>query len=144
MRSARGAVLWTVLAVVLMGTGPCGPIPGGQLDGPVVTAPVADWSFLGDSFACELETRPADPHSVRATCFQRDGVLYVGSIGAPYKRWPAMVAADPRVRVRLDGKVYERTAVRVTDPAERTRLLSGDPSTPPSDSHWAWRLDPRV
>jgi transposase len=141
MRRTSSAARWVALAIVLTGTGPCGPLPGGRLDGELVTAPIADWSFLGDSFACALEARPADPRSVRATCFQRDGLLYVGSIAAPAKRWPAMVAADPNVRVRIAGKVYERRAVLVTEPAERARLTGGDP---PAESYWVWRLDPRT
>lgn len=132
----------TALAVAL-GAGPCGPIPGGALDGPVAAEPAGGFSALGDRFACDVEVRPADPHSIRAGCFQRDGVPYVGALAAPRKRWPAMVEADPHVRLRVSGTVYERTAVKITDPAERTRLLSADPAEPPADSHWVWRLDPR-
>jgi hypothetical protein len=50
-----------------------------------------------------------------------------------------MANADPQVRVRVAGIVYECTAVAITDPAARTRLL-GDAG----ESHWVWRLDPRA
>lgn len=142
-RSSFATALCVGLAWAMLGSGPCGVFPGGALQGELVTEAVEDWRFIGESSACAIEVRPEHPHSVRANCMQREGRLYVGSILAPRKRWPAMVAEDSRVRVRIAGKVYEGRAVRITDPAERIRVLGGTPEDPPSQSHWLWRLDPR-
>ena len=55
----------------------CGPIPGGTLSGTVTPAP-SDWSVaVPDKRFCEIESRPAKPHSIQLECFRfRDG-LYV-------------------------------------------------------------------
>lgn len=37
---------------------------------------------------------------------------------AEERRWHAHVAADPRVRLRIEGRVYPLAAVQVTDPHE--------------------------
>ena len=57
----------------------CGPIPGGTLSGTVTPAPT-DWSVaVPDKRFCEIESRPAKPHSIQLECFRfRDG-LYVNS-----------------------------------------------------------------
>lgn len=128
-----------VLAFATLGAGPCGPLPGGRLDGEEA-APTADWSRLPATVACAVEVRPDDPRSVRATCRQHDGRLYVAALAAARKRWPALAEADPRVRVRIDGLVYALDAERVTDAAERARVLSDDPA----ESTWLWRLEPRT
>lgn len=130
-------------AMALVGAGPCGPIPGGRLEG-TASAPVPDWSFVGDSTPCAVEVRPVDPHSIRANCFSRDGELYVGALFAPRKRWPTYVAQSSEVRVKLGDRIYELRATRITDEAERARILSpGRPDDPPSASHWLYHLEPR-
>lgn len=140
---ARQAARWGVIALALIGAGPCAVCPGGRLDGEVAPEPVGDWRFLGDQAACAIEVRPDEPYSVRATCLQHGGELYVSSMLAPRKRWPAMVVADDRVRVKIGDRVYERRAVRVTDTAQRVEVLGGSVEDPPSESEWLWRLDPR-
>jgi hypothetical protein len=146
IRLARSLALTAILPFALAAVlaGPCGPIPGTRLAGPNVEEPVADWSFVGSGKACVLEVRPADPHSVRASCFARGRTLYVLSVLGSIKRWPAMVAEDPNVRVRIDGKIYPLKAIRITDPAERVRVLSpDDPSDFPSESTWLYQLQAR-
>ena len=58
---------------------------------------------------------------------------------------------DPRVRVRVEGKIYERRAVRVTDEAEIAAavpsLLRKYDLTRPDDPDdapevWHFRIDP--
>ena len=39
------------------------------------------------------------------------------------REWPRNVARDPHVRLRIDGKLYDRTLMVVTDPAEREAVL---------------------
>ncbi len=36
---------------------------------------------------------------------------------------------DPRVRLKIDGKVYEMTAVLVSDPEEFRQVIGRDPVT---------------
>jgi hypothetical protein len=139
---------WIVLSLPLLGfttfAGPCGPIPGSRLDGAETSAVGLDFAFVGESSPCAIETRPSDPHSVRASCFARGSTLYVRSIFAPRKRWPAYVAENPDVRVRLQSKIYPMRAVRILDDAERAGILApGDPEDPPSETTWLYRLEPR-
>jgi hypothetical protein len=55
-------------------------VPGGALRGELASAPAA-WSEAlgGDRAMCEIESRPADPHSIQLECFAREGALYVQS-----------------------------------------------------------------
>jgi len=125
-------------AAVLLASGCGGPmlmIPGGALRGEVVEEPVTDWSFADDRFV-DLEVRPADPYSVELNYVVRDGALYIDP--AEGRRWLDHIRADPRVRVRFDGKVYAARAVLVEDPAvladfEPDRFvyrLDGRPASP--------------
>src|SRR5688572_17109762 len=100
--------------------------PGLRLTGEVETAPVTDWSFTEGETEIFLETRTwyGIRHSVTVVCAVHDGALYVPSLyydggEFPDKRhWHRNVARDPRVRLEIDGRIYERRAVLVTDPAE--------------------------
>jgi hypothetical protein len=49
----------------------CGPVPGGSLGG-TTAQPPGDWSTAleGDRAFCEIESRPADPHSIQLECFE--------------------------------------------------------------------------
>lgn len=93
--------------------GPFLMFPGGQLSGTVVEAPVDDWSFVDARFV-DLETRPDDPYSVELNYVVKDGKLYVDP--AEGRAWLEHIRADPRVRVRFDGRIYPVTAVLVSSP----------------------------
>ena len=59
-----------------------------------------------------------------------DGIHYVPSASAAKKTWPGLVEKDGRVRVRLDGKIYELHAMRVAlqllrERKERVRIEVG-------------------
>jgi hypothetical protein len=54
------AAVFTLLLSATACGGPFFLIPGGELSGEVVEAPVRDWSFVEDRFV-DLETRPGDP-----------------------------------------------------------------------------------
>lgn len=131
-RTSARLLASAVLALVLSACG--GPFlvfPGGALSGEVVEEPVRDWSFVDDRFV-DLETRPEDPYSVELNYVVRDGALYVDP--AEGRRWLDHIRADPRVRVRFDGKVYPLRAVLVGRPGE----LEGFPA-----DRFVYRLDPR-
>ena len=119
--SCRPRPLPVSLAVLalLVGLGCNGPIvliPGGELDGEVAPVP-ADWAMVGDYGTCQLETRPEDPYSVNIAYTVVDGQLYINA-GDTETRWVQNIDLDPRVRLRVDGVLYELRAERVTDPTE--------------------------
>jgi len=101
----------------------CGPflvIPGGKLDGAAAPTP-DDWSFTNEVSTVQLETRPQDPYSVNIWAVGIGPGLYVHA-GANRSNWVLHIEADPRVRVRVEGKLYEATASRVTDQDEFDRF----------------------
>ena len=144
-----------VLAAMVLGCGPLGPIPGGRLRGDVAPPPL-DWSSMADVRQAQLETRPEDPHSINIWLGVVGGRLYVTSsliLGPddPNERdWVQHVLADPRVRLRIDGRVYELNAVRVQDPVlvETVRSTMIDKYEVEPDAHsdaaWVFQLAPRA
>jgi F420H(2)-dependent quinone reductase len=126
---------FVALAFALVLTGCIDPKdrrPGLWLSGEVETAPVTDWSFTDDQPQIFLETRTwyGLRHSVTVVCASHDGALYVPSLyygggEFPDKRhWHRNVARDPRVRLQIGDRLYERRAVLVTDPAEWNAVLA--------------------
>jgi hypothetical protein len=144
MRVKRFAVLalWLGLA--------CGPIPGGSLDGTPAPAP-ADWtSVLPDAKRfCEIEARPADPHSIQLECFLVDGKLYAQShrwalaSWWPTESWAAVWIEHPDVKVRIGDALYELRAMRVVDAAERDPILVSRGYQPVPDGIVLFRFDAR-
>ncbi|HTO07132.1 MAG TPA: hypothetical protein VMR86_08750 [Myxococcota bacterium] len=160
--------------------GPMGPISGGPLRaGPLVTDPNVDWAAAlaaqrpGQGIELELV---ATGESRTVGAFAHDNALYVpcdlgflwrrtpnagmrfmGGLIYSVKHWNHDAEKDGRVVLRIDGKRYERQAVRVTDPellaalrqhteegVERffgARLAPG-PADP--DAIWFFRMDPRA
>jgi hypothetical protein len=153
MRLRRRAILLLLLPL-LLGTGPCGPVSGGRLGGEAGSVP-GDWRFTDDVSTIQVETRPEEPYSVTTWCFTDGAALYLPSRQAARKPWVQNVVRDPRVRVRIDDRVYEMTATRVTDDAELRRLvpllrakyrmarwgMEDDPGSAPET--WYFRLAPR-
>ena len=111
----RMTVLLSLLALVGCG-GPFLVFPGGKLSGESRPAP-DDWSFAGDYGMTELETRPADPYSVNIAYTVVDGVLYINA-GDTETQWVKNMDADPRIRMRIDGVLYDLVVERVNDEAE--------------------------
>jgi hypothetical protein len=126
-----GVLLLAVLRTT--GCGPHGRAPGLWLSGDVVATPVADWSFAADKQTVEVQTNTwyLLPHSVTTYCVVSQSRLYLPSIyhaGVPaYPRgrhWNANVARDSHVRIKIGDKLYDRTLVYVTDPAEKAVVLA--------------------
>ncbi len=143
------AVLVGIGVVARFSDGPIGPFPGGPLRaGSLVSEPDVDWSFV------DWESRPGrivelqlvEPPSSRTTgILVHEGQLYVSAdlgfiwrrLPGPgrgvlfviwgFKQWHEEALRDGRVVLRIDGKRYERQAVRVTDP----------------EAIWFFRMDPR-
>ncbi len=122
------AAVLVLVVVVLPITGfePHGRTPGLWLTGEVVTTPVTDWSFVDaiETIKLQTSTQYLLPHSVTTYCVSANGQLYITSLyraGMTYpagRSWNTDVARDPRVRLKIGDKVYDRTLVFVTDPAE--------------------------
>ena len=120
--------------------------PGLWLSGEVVREPVNDWDWVYDvdhpelGFTIMLETRTwyGIPHSVTILPTPRGDKLYIGGSARGerlnrefpnFKSWWANVERDPRVRLKIDGKIYEMTAALVHDPVELAEIIGRDPVT---------------
>ena len=123
-------------------------IPGGKLDGTVKPTPES-FAFAKNGATIQLETRPQDPYSVNVSSAIVDGSLYVSG-GDTKTRWVENMIADPEVRARVAGDVYELRARRVEDPAELRAFAAAwlarstfarDPLKFPEV--WVYRLEPR-
>ena len=105
--------------VARFGDGPSAIFPGGPFSsGEMHSGPEPDWSFMTDY--PELEFQLVDPPVSRIIWSQVvDGKLYAvsgymnGTLGTLWKHWPHQAAKDPRAVIRVDGKLYERTLVRL-------------------------------
>ena len=113
--SLRLFSLLLVLAVAGC-NGPLMLLPGGELDGDVRPAP-SDWAFAGDYGTAQLETRASEPYSVNLAYTIIDGTLYVNA-GGTETQWVKNMTADPQVRLRIDGVLYDLRAERVSDADE--------------------------
>lgn len=136
------------LLLVLFAVGCNGPFlvfPGGRLDGRVVPTP-SDWSFAGSYGTVQLETALRDPYSVNIAFTVIETRLYINA-GDTETQWVKNLAANPLVRLRLDGTIYQLRAERVTTAAEiatfgeawtSQSMFRRDPSE--LDPVWIYRL----
>ncbi|MEE2677995.1 MAG: nitroreductase/quinone reductase family protein [Myxococcota bacterium] len=141
-------VLLTLCVFAAGCNGPVVLLPGGRLAGEVRPVP-KDWSFAGAYGTAQLETRPQDPYSVNIAYTILDGEPLINA-GDTETRWVKNIAADPRVKLRVDGVIYEMRADRVHSRAEVERFAKAwtsqsmfrrDPSD--LDPVWIYRLVPR-
>jgi hypothetical protein len=128
----------------------CGPVPGGALGGVVTPAPAAWTEALGgDRAFCEIESRPADPHSIQLECFLVDGALFAQSHRWalaewwPVESWAAIWIEHPDVRVRIGEQIFELRAVGVTDSALRDPILKERGYEPVPDGIALFRFEAR-
>jgi hypothetical protein len=127
---AMGVAVVGLLAVggaVILGArwvyGPLGPLPGPELAGSLVEEPGEDWSSVDAVKVVQIETRPEDPYSVSTWLTRIDDGIYVFAAddGSP---WVQNIKNAPRVRIRIEGLLYERRAVRVADLETKHSFLS--------------------
>ena len=138
------------IALLPLLLGACGPVPGGRLEGTLTPTPPA-WSSVleGERGICEVESRPADPHSIQLDCFLHDGHLYVQShrwafaSWWPVESWAQVWRAHSAVRVRIDSSLFELRAVHVTEPAERSSVLESRGYEPIPEGIAVFRFDRR-
>ena len=122
----RAAPLLALLAAACS-LEPSGERPGLWLSGELVREPVPDWSFTDaiPEIAIETRTRYGVPHSVTIWCVAIDGELYVGASFPEFpkeRRWVSNVRRDPRVRLKIAGRLYERRLERVLEPEASDRV----------------------
>jgi hypothetical protein len=146
MRPLRTALLLSTLAALACGS-PIGVFPGGALDGPVKSAP-ASFEFARDAGTIQLESNPDDPYSVNIACAIVGDDLYI-SAGDNKSQWVENMEANPLVRLRIEGDVYELRATRVTERADLQAFAdewtknawARDPME--LDEVWVYQMQPR-
>jgi len=117
---------WSFLAFI--GVEPKDRRPGTLLSGEVAPIPV-DWSFVNQTDSAgevHIETHPwyGVPFSVTTVIAEDNGELVVPSIYTKTlefpgdKFWNKVVQANPKVRLRVAGKLYELAINPITDAAE--------------------------
>lgn len=103
--------------------GPLGPFPGPKLTGTVVEEPVEDWSSIDAVKVIQIETSPEDPYSVSTWVTRVGNQIYVFA-GSDESPWVRNIGDDPRVRIRIDGRIHECRAVSVADSETKRAFLS--------------------
>lgn len=136
------------LSLLLFITSCNGPLPfmsGGRLDGEVQPVPQG-WAFAEDFAVVQLETRPEAPYSVNVAYTLMGGRLYINA-GDTETQWVKNMDANPLVRLRVSGLLYDLRAERVTDATEIAEfgkawtsrsMLHRDPAK--LDEVWIYRL----
>ncbi len=120
MRRTRNR-LGTCLGILLLGlmlgcSGPMGPIPGGELEGPELPWPDS-WAFTDEQENVLLETRPEDPYSVTVLGVYVDRTFYVAGVSEDNK-WVQHILRDGNVRLGVGGDVFRGRASLVNDERE--------------------------
>lgn len=141
---AIGLIVVAYLAALAIPIQPDERRPGTRLAGELVESPVSDWSFLSGQHKIYVQTQTwyLIPHSVTTVAWVTDNALYVPCGYCDGKRWPKNVARNPNVRLKIDDKLYDRRAVRITDPQESHRLLAAS-ELHGMDGIAVFRMDPR-
>jgi hypothetical protein len=159
-----GAMAAVVVVALLarVSDGPISLFAGGPFrSGQLVSEGAVDWQPLAN--APQVELQLVNPPRSRTThlvvldnqAYVPCGIVKVGPFvflgQAFWKQWPYEVLEDSRVILRSHGRLYERRAVKVTDP-ELYRQLSAAISAKyhlklsgPLDPErvWFFRLEPR-
>ena len=121
-------------------------LPGLWLSGEVVKEPIDNWDWVldvshperGNTIMLETQTWYGIPYSVTILPTPRGDKMYIGGsardarlarVFPDYKQWWANVENDPRVRLKIDGKIYEMAAALVHDPVELAEVLGRDAIT---------------
>ena len=154
----KRSLIRSMLCLALLACQPIGPCPGGRLEGEIGAPGSAIEARVLALETAQLETRPNAPHSVHTWFVAIGDRLYVptsmirGPRDPRERGWVGHVPADPTVRIRLGGRVYERVARRVEDPGEYAQARDAleekyalDPAArDPKREVWIFRLDERL
>ena len=80
-------------------------------------APPSDWVFTRTIKTVQIETRPEDPYSVNIWVIDNGAALYIHA-GANRAEWVMHLESDPRIRVRIQEKIYDLVSVPIRDQEE--------------------------
>lgn len=131
--------------------------PGLWLSGEVEREPVTDWDWInqvndpvrGNTIMLETRTWYGIPHSVVINALPRGDKLYFSGSEQDFrlerdfpdsKRWWANIERDPRVRMKIDGKIYEMTVAHIANRNEIIELFGRDPVTRSVDANGNERI----
>lgn len=155
---ATTALLVTVfVSLRIFGLEPQDQRPGLWLPGELVQEPVLDWSFTDEHEEIFVQTNTVYgiPHSVTtySTDYSGDFYLfsaYYGGGNFPEDRgWNRNVMRDPRVRIKIGERLYDRSLTYIEEEALRVavheELEAKYPawSSPGLDNVYLFRVDPR-
>jgi hypothetical protein len=149
-----------LMAAARFSDGPIGLFLGGPFrSGELVTGPEPDWAFAAELATVELQLvtppRSRTTHVLvhRGQLYIPSGIISVGPfvyLGQVFwKQWPYQALSDPRVVLRIGGKLYERRAARVLDPDLRLELGARYeekygidlPEAPDPEQVWYFRME---
>lgn len=117
-------------------------LSGEKLAGESV-APPEDWTEANEADVVQLETRLADAYSVNLWMAGIGSDVYVAT-GDDDTNWTVNLATDPDVRLRIGNSIYELTARKVTDLAERKKVAAEYVKKYGLDEDDNWVLDGQV
>lgn len=120
-------VVWTYIFIASFHDGPLNTgifffdvAPGGAFTSGELVSEEPDWSFAKDIPVVQFQI--FDPVSSRTTFIMvHDNRIFIPTgymttwWGKIWKQWPKRALADGRAILRIDGKIYNRSMVRVTD-----------------------------
>jgi len=132
--------------------GPVGFFPGGAFSGEVERGPEPDWSFAAPLDTVAVQVNSSPPRTVRTGIVVYEGVPYLPVTYSFLKRWWSVVKQEPQVLLRADDRVFERTAVFITDEQMHAELIAAGQAKYGAPFHASWtpgvteffRLDPRL
>ena len=126
-----GVLVLVYIAAIFIPINPNEQQPGTRLSGNFADDQNPDWSFMEGRTRAYIETRSLYliPHSITVSSWSQNGQLYVGCRACDTKYWPKNVVRDPNIRIKIDDKIYQRRAVRLSD-EERDEIIESDKSMP--------------
>ena len=109
--------------------GPMGLVSGGAFSSGEVVSTEPDWRFIKDYDTVEFQL--LEPARSRTTWIvEHEGRIFIPSgymlstVGKIWKQWPRRAQKDGRAILRVDGKLYPRQLVRITDGPELPAVLA--------------------
>jgi len=148
---SRLRTLLALITPVLLGIGPCGPIPGTELDGNLKQELIKDFRFVDKVEHCQLQVMPSDPHSVTVNCWSVGKQLYVGCMDCEGKTWSSALKQDPVAKIKIGEDIYRVKASRLSDKGaiERawkirwSKYEQGTTPDPVPEGYWLFHLGSR-
>ena len=130
---------------------PCDRLPGGPIQGELVSKPVTDWSFANDDPLCQVQVNAIIPWSINLNCMSDSGKLYVSCSRCEGKFWSSTALRNPNGYIGISGRVYPVAINRVLDAQEldiawrsRGQKVGRGLGTTRADHWWSFSLTSRM